>query len=171
MKNSVFKYGIIGGLIVSLFMCATLPFMDKNTDFANSELLGYATMLVSYTSLFFGVKSYRNNKLNGVISFKKAFMVGLYIALVISSMYVLTWLILSNYFLPNFAIDYFNSSIEALNNSGLSQAEIDAQIQTMNVWMEYYKNPLFKAALTYLEILPLGILVTLFSAAILKKEE
>ena len=63
----------------------------------------------------------------------------------ISSMYVLTWLILSNYFLPNFAIDYFNSSIEALNNKQ-SQAEIDAQIQTMNVWMEYYKTHCLKRA-------------------------
>jgi len=85
MKNTVLKYGIIAGAIVSIFMIVTMPLMDENSDIKHSEILGYTVMLVAMSMIFIGVRSYRNNQLNGVISFGKAFVLGLYIALIAST--------------------------------------------------------------------------------------
>jgi len=170
MKNTVLKYGIIAGAIVSIFMIVTMPLMDENSDIKHSKILGYTVMLVAMSMIFIGVRSYRNNQLNGVMSFGKAFVLGLYIALIASTMYVISWMLLSEFVVTDFMEVYWNSSVEQLQSSGLSQAEIDAQLEQMKSWMEMYKNPLVKFFITYMEILPVGILVSLVSAFILKKK-
>lgn len=170
MKKVVIKYGLIGGIIISIFMCTTMPFMDENTDMGNAQLIGYATMIISLSTIFIGIKSYRDNHLNGIISFGKAFLVGLYIALIASTMYVLCWMIISDLFIPDFMQNYITATVDSMKEQGSSQAEIDAELASMNEMMEMYKNPFFKASITYLEILPVGLLVSLISAAILKKK-
>lgn len=170
MKKTVLKYGLIGGSIVSLFMAVTMPLMDTETDMGNAEILGYTSMIVALSTIFIGIRTYRNNQLDGVISFGKAFLTGLYIALIASTLYVITWMILSEFFMPEFMETYWNSSVEKLNASGLSQAEIDVELSSMKSMMEMYKNPFFKMLITYMEILPVGILVSLISAFVLKKK-
>lgn len=170
MKKTVIKYGLIGGGIVSLFMLISMPFMDANSDLKQSEILGYTVMLVAMSSIFIGIRSYRNHQLNGVISFGKAFQLGFYIALFASTMYVLSWMFLSEFILTDFMQIYWENSVEQLNSSGLSQAEIDLRLSEMKSWMEMYENPIVKFFFTYIEILPIGILVSLVSALILKKK-
>ena len=170
MKKIVIKFGLIGGAIVSLFMASTIPFIDENTDMSQSELLGYATMIVALSTIFIGVRNYRNNQLNGVISFGKAFTVGLYIALIASTMYVITWMVMSHFYMPNFMDTYVQGTVAKMQEAGSTQAEIDAQIESMQGMIEMYKNPFFKILITYSEILPVGLLISLISAAILKKK-
>tara|TARA_B100000508_G_C11456740_1_gene277101 strand:- start:298 stop:537 length:240 start_codon:yes stop_codon:yes gene_type:complete len=79
-------------------------------------------------------------------------------------------MVLSEYVLTDFMEVYWNSSVEQLNSSGLSQEEIDLQLESMKNWMEMYKNPLIKFLITYMEILPIGLLVSLVSAVILRKK-
>tara|TARA_B100000508_G_C11456740_1_gene277102 strand:- start:607 stop:810 length:204 start_codon:yes stop_codon:yes gene_type:complete len=67
MKNTVFKYGLIGGAIVSLFMILTMPFMDENSDLKQSEIIGYTVMLIAMSTIFIGIRSYRNVQLDRVI--------------------------------------------------------------------------------------------------------
>ncbi|MBL4710630.1 MAG: DUF4199 domain-containing protein [Flavobacteriales bacterium] len=171
MKKTVLKYGLIGGAIVSLFMACTVPFMDENSDMSNSELIGYASMLVALSTIFVGIRNYRNKELNGIISFGKAFLIGLYIALIASTLYVLTWMVISDLFLPDFMETYINTSVANMKGAGSTQAEINAHLETMKTWAEVYKNPIYKALMTYMEILPVGILVSLISSFILKKKQ
>lgn len=170
MKKTVIKYGLIGGVIISVFMCLTMPFMDENSDMGNAQLIGYATMIVSLSTIFIGIKSYRDKELNGIISFGKAFLVGLYIALIASTMYVLCWMVISDLFLPDFMENYVNATVEQMREAEAAQSEIDATLAEMNDMMEMYKNPVFKILITYVEILPVGLLISLISAAILKKK-
>lgn len=169
MKKTVLQFGIIGGIIVSLFMGISMLSMDENTDMGNAEYIGYASMIIAFSTIFVGVKSYRDKELQGVISFGKAFKIGLYIALVASTLYVISWMVLSEFVMKDFAINYMNSNIADWEQSGLSAEEIKAKTVEMNTWMEYYKNPIIKALITYMEILPVGIFVSLVSAAIWKK--
>lgn len=170
MKKIVLKHGLIGGVIISIFMALTMPSMDENTDMGNAELIGYTTMLVALSTIFIGIRNYRNSELKGVISFGKAFQVGLYIALIASTLYVATWMIISDLYLPNFAENYKNAAIANMEAQGNTQAQINDELESMAEWMEMYKNPLLKALITYMEILPVGLLVSLISAFILKKK-
>lgn len=171
MKKIVLTYGFIGGLIVSAFMAFTMPGMDENTDMGSAQLIGYASMVVALSTIFIGIKKYRDNELNGVISFGKAFLTGLYIAIIASTLYVVTWMILSEFFLQDFMASYTEWAIEDIKASGLGEAEIQEQIKSTKEMMEMYKNPVFKFFFTYIEILPVGLLISLISSAILKKNK
>jgi len=171
MKSIVIKYGLIGGVIVSVFMSINMFNMDfESTDMDMAEIIGYAGIFIALTSIFFGIKKVRDDQYNGVISFGKAFKVGFLIALIASTLYVLTWMVLSDLYFPDFGDQYFNAEVEKLRASGLGEQELETQIQEMRSFMDMYQNPLVKFFMTYIEILPPGILLSLIFAAVLKKK-
>lgn len=170
MKKIVLRYGLLAGLIVSLFMMIGMLICHQNADFEGSMVLGYASMLVAFTFIFLGIRSQRNKHGNGSITFGKAFMTGLYIALISSTMYVITWLVVYYCFMPDFMDKYMEHALKKAAESGASPAEIEKQAAEMATYKDMYKNPLGVILLTYMEIFPLGLLVTLISALILKKK-
>ncbi|MBA3681684.1 MAG: DUF4199 domain-containing protein [Bacteroidetes bacterium] len=171
MKKNVLIFGSIAGIIVSAFMFVSMLMLSKDPNFEGSMLVGYTAMLVAFSFVFVGIKNFRDKYNNGFISFGKACKVGLFISLIASTMYVITWLIELNFFIPNFMELYTNHVLDHAKASGVTAAELDKQVAEMASYKEMYKNPLFVILLTYLEILPMGILVTLISALILKKKD
>jgi len=173
MKKTILIYGLIAGIVVAIPMLftANLCHADSNFDYTKSMVIGYATMIIAFSLVFVGIRNYRNNYNNGVISFGKAFQVGLLIALVASSMYVIGWLIDYYCFIPDFAEKYSAHELEQLRTKGASAAEIADKTKEMASFIKMYKNPLVVILMTYAEILPVGLIVTLISALILKKKE
>lgn len=169
MKKIVLTFGLISGAILSLMMAATVPFIDR-IGMDKGMIIGYTTMLLSFLLVFFGVRSYRENVGGGQISFGRAFAVGILIMLISCLCYVISWEILYFNFLPDFVEKYTNYTIEQLRASGASQAVIDAKAQEMKRFGELYQNPLFNAAVTFLEPLPIGLPITLISALILRRK-
>jgi hypothetical protein len=141
-----------------------------NPDFSGSMLLGYASMILAFAFVFVGTKNYRDKYNGGTISFGKAFKIGILITLVSSTMYVLTWLVEYYVFLPDFMEKYTVQALEEARASGASAAEIEQQAAEMAGYSEMYKNPLFVVLLTYAEIFPIGLLMTLISSFILKRK-
>lgn len=170
MKKNVLVFGLISGSIVSAFMAVSAMMMSDNPNFEGSMVLGYASMLIAFSFIFVGIKNFRDKYNNGVIKFGKAFLIGLYIALIGSTMYVVTWLIEYNFFIPDFMDRYAEHVIKHAKESGATVAEIDKQMAEMAGYKEMYKNPVFVILLTYMEVLPIGILVSVISALILKKK-
>lgn len=170
MKKIVLRYGLIAGLIVSLFMMIGMLICHKNPDFEGSMVLGYASMLAAFTFIFLGIRKQRNQHGNGSITFGKAFMTGLYIALISSTMYVVVWLIVYYGFMPDFMDKYAEHALKKAADSGASPAELEKMTAEMAGYRDMYKNPLGVILLTYMEILPLGLIVTLISALILKRK-
>ncbi len=127
-------------------------------------------MIIALSAIFVGVKSYRDKELAGSISFGNAFKVGLLMALVASAFYVAGWMVYVNTAGENFMDMYYEQNIEKVKNSGDSEAEIHAKIADMEKFRELYKNPLVKIGVTFLEIFPVGLLIALISAAVLKKK-
>lgn len=171
MKKNVLVFGSIAGIIISAFMFVSMMMLSKNPNFEGSMLVGYSAMLVAFSFVFVGIKNFRDKYNNGLITFGKAFKVGLFISLIASTMYVITWLIEFNFFIPNFMELYVDHAINHAKANGISGAELDKQIAEMASYKEMYKNPAMVILLTYMEILPIGILVTLISALILKKKD
>ncbi|MCB9184351.1 MAG: DUF4199 domain-containing protein [Flavobacteriales bacterium] len=166
MKRIVLIYGLIAGVIVSAMMWLTLG--SGQHDFDNGEMIGYTTMVIAFVTIFFGVKAYRDRQ-GGAITFGKAFLVGLGITLVASTMYVASWMLMSATTDQDFMQAYYEHTKEKLENSGAPAEEVEAELAKLRYFGELYKNPVVKIAFTYLEILPVGLFFSLLFAAILRK--
>ena len=171
MKKQLIYFGLLGGLIniVGWFTFDKL-FQSGENDYGLGEILGYAAMLLALSTVFFGVKRYRDRTLGGKITFGQAFFNGLIVVLVAGSIYVIGWEVYYPNFAPDFGAEYSAYLLETYKEQGLSEAEIQTKTEEMQVWMERYKNPLYRVPMTLLEILPLGVLVALGAAFALKKQ-
>lgn len=173
MKKNIIVYGLIAGIIVSVFMLSSVNYLSHckgNVDYDTSMLIGYASMLLAFPLVFVGIRNYRDKFNEGVISFGQAFKIGIMIVLIASTIYVVAWLIDYFYFIPDFIEKYSAHMLDKMKASGASQLEIDKQTEEMTNFAKMYKNPFFNAMMTYLEILPVGLIVTLISSFILKRK-
>jgi hypothetical protein len=170
MKKTILICGLAAGFIsASLFIGLMLLGKAGDAHFENGAIYGYTLMILAFSMIFVGTKITRDKHNGGVISFGKAFRVGLYITLIASTIYVAVWLIDYHFFIPDFAEKYAAQAVETLKAAGASEAEVAKKTADMAKFSAMYKNPLFNALITYTEILPVGLLVSLISAWILKK--
>jgi hypothetical protein len=170
MKRTVITCGIISGLIVGGLMLISIGTCYNDENFEGSMWLGYASMLLAFSLVFVGIKNFRDKYNGGVISFKKAFLTGLYITLISSTMYVIAWLIDYYIFVPDFMDQYGNYMLRTAKEKGVSAAEYQQEVEKMQSYKDMYKNPLFVILFTYFEILPLGIVISIIAALILKRK-
>ena len=164
MNNIIIKNGLFGSIIVSALLVFVTMYMKANPEKEVSMMIGFAVMILAFFFVAMGIKQQRDAN-NGLITFGKAFMIGLWITLIISTIYVLVWLIILYNFFPNFAEHYTDMAIEKA-----SPEEVAKVTEEMNSFKEMYKNPIMVILFTYMEILPLGIVFSLVSALILKKK-
>jgi hypothetical protein len=169
MKKTVLIFGLISGAISSVMMTAAMAFGDR-IGFDHSYFLGYTIIVLSFLLVYFGIRSYRDNLGQGQITFAKAFAVGILITLISSVCYVVTWQILYFHFLPGFMEKYTAHTVQQLQASGASGAVIEAKVEQMKKYKEIYDNPLTNAAVTFIEPFPVGLVITLISAAILRRK-
>lgn len=169
MKKTILVFGLISGAISALMLAATVPFADR-IGFDKGEYLGYTVIVLSLLLVFFGIRSYRDEVSHGQISFGKAFAVGLGITVISCICYVVTWEILYYNFLPGFMDKYAAYMVQKMQASGASSAAIAEQVQQIKKYKEMYDNPLLNAAMTFIEPFPVGLVMTLISAAILRKK-
>ena len=168
MKKIVLTYGLISGLIISVLMGGSLLLADKIGS-GHSMVLGYTIMVASFLLIYFGVRSYRDNNLVGQITFGRAFACGILISLITTVCYVAMWEILYFNFMPHFMDSYFAAQIHKVQSSGLDPATTAAQVAAIQHSQQLYQNPFVNMAYTFIEPLPVGILITLVSAAILRR--
>lgn len=173
MKKIVLNYGLLAGGILAVVMLITTPLWSSGKmDMETGGWVGYISMIVALSAVFFGVRTYRDKEAGGVISFGKAFQVGLLITLVASAIYVAVWMFyLSFGGGGDFMEQYYQYSVEQLRQSGKPAAEIEQEIAKMAEFKEMYKNPLVKIGITFMEIFPVGLVISLLSAAFLRKNE
>lgn len=169
MKKNILIFGLISGLIITAMMVGATVSCYNNPDFKGSEVIGYAGMLIAFAFIFVGIKNYRDKYNQGMISFGKAFKIGFYIALIASTVYVLAWLIEYYFFMPDFMDKYTAHVMKEARADGATEAELAAKAKDMDWYNSMYKSPFFIILLTYAEVLPLGIVVALISAAFLQR--
>ncbi len=172
-KKNIINYGLIAGIVVSILMLLSVNYIshcEGNVDYNTSMLIGYASMLIAFSFVFVGIRNYRDKYNEGIISFGKAFKIGIMMVLIASTVYVVAWLIDYYFFIPDFAEKYAAHTLNELKASGASHIEIDKQTKEMANFVRMFKNPFFNAMMTYIEILPVGLIVTLISSLILKRK-
>lgn len=168
MKNIILVYGAIAGFVAITTIIIGLSHPAAEIVGDHQQILGYLIMLVALSAIFVGIRQYRDQERGGTITFGKGALVGLGISAIAGLVYVLVWeayLALTNY---SFIADYTESIVRQARESGASAAEINATIENMDAMKTQYQNPLFRLPMTFLEIFPVGLVVSLISAGILK---
>ena len=164
MKRIVLTYGLISGAVLGVMLVISTSFSDE-IGFDRGAIVGYTSMVAAFVMIFFGVRASRDPVLGGTIGFWAAPRTGLLIMLVASTCYVATWEFVYYRIMPDFGDRYVAHVIERAKASGASAAQLQAQEAELKQFYENYRNPLVNISLTYLEPLPVGLLITLISAA------
>jgi hypothetical protein len=170
MKRIVLIFGVISGVIASALMFLTLPLLERDTN-VNAYVVGYATILLSLLLVFFGIRSYRENVGHGSITFGRAFAVGILISLISCVFYVASWEVIYFNFMPDFVEKYTARTVEKMRQKGASDATIAETRKEMAEMKVMLDNPATNAAMTFIEPFPVGLVVTLVSAAILRRRK
>jgi hypothetical protein len=165
MKKVVLTFGLLSGLIPITVMILGMIFGSGHGT--GALILGWTVIILSSVFIFFGIKSYRDNYNDGVISFGKAFQVGILITLISAVLYVLVWEVMYFNFMHDMMDGYFAAQAEQLKASGASQAELDG---AMEMAKNYKSNPLYNAAFTILEPTTITVPMTLIASLIMKRK-
>jgi len=174
MRKVTLTFGLIAGALISVFLFIGFVVWENSRKIIDNELIGFATMIIALSMVFFGIKSYRDNYQKGAIRFWKGFQVGMLITLIASLMYAITW---ETYLQARPAsyhafVDYYiECQINKKKEKGASAVEIDQEVKRGDYIRRIYSNPATRFGMTLMEILPVGIIITLISAAVLRKKE
>jgi hypothetical protein len=165
MIKIILRYGIIGGLVVATPMVWRMLAAEPGEMPLYGMLVSYLIMIVALTTVFLGIKHYRDKVLGGVIKFGPAFLLGLGISFVASVLYVAGWEISSAYSKFDFVAFYSNLMLESAKASGTDLAKATADVES---FQKMYANPLTRIPMVFIEIFPVGVLISLISAALLR---
>jgi hypothetical protein len=148
--------------------------MQDLVDLDRGQILGYASMVIALSMIFFGIKSYRDKRAGGTIKFWKGVQIGLLITLITSLMYVASGEVISTVY-PGFTDKILAKFVEhetgKMVQRGAPAEEIEQKKTEMAQIMKMWENPLIRFGIYMMEIWPVGIIITLISAAILRKRE
>lgn len=172
MKKIILIYGVIAGIILGVMLFVTAPLFDRGViNHTNGMYVGYATMVVSLSLVFFGVKSYRDNQQNGIITFGRAFQIGILITLLASVLYASSWEVAYHTVSKGFTEDISKQYEEEIRKKAKNETELQEELESNRKMMEMYdNNPVVRFGFTLIEVLPVGILITLLSAALLRRK-
>ena len=171
MTKIVLIFGLISGAIAATLMWVLMGFVNSGSiDFDNGMIWGYATMIIALSLVFFGIKSYRDNN-GGRITFFKGLQVGILISIISAICYAASWEIYYPKIGDEFMPKYTAHELDKMRSSGASDAEIEKARADGEKFMELYKNFFVRFAMSLMEILPVGVIVTLISAALLRRRE
>lgn len=166
MRRIVLVYGLIAGGILGGMMFITVPFQDR-IGFDRGMVIGYTTMVLAFLTVYFGIRTYGESVVRGPVGFGRAFKVGILITFVATCCYVAAWEVVSRVFAPDFADKYAAHAVEKERAAGASAEAIASMEREMAEFREMYRNPLVRIPLTFLEPLPVGLVMTLISAGLL----
>ena len=171
MFRDILKYGLIGGLIVGGINFTLFTLAGDEPHFEYGMYIGYSVMLVALTTVFLGIKRHRDLELGGVIRFWPAFGMGVAISFIAGLFYVAAWEASQAITQADFMTAYSNFVLEQARAEGKGAAEIAKMSAEMAEFKVMYANPLLRLPMVFAEIFPVGLLVSLVSALLLRRPD
>jgi len=175
MKKVVVTFGLISGVLIFGFVFLAATLSERGVvPMDRMEIIGYTSMVIALSMIFFGIKSYRDNYGNGRVTFWKGMQIGILISLIASVFYFgggAIYNLANPGFVDRFTAKFAQHQAEKMKSEGKSQEEIDKAVSQMNDVMKMLENPFIAFAIFFIEIFPVGLIVTIISAAILRKKE
>jgi FtsH-binding integral membrane protein len=171
MFRDILKYGLIGGLVIGGFNFALFTLAGDQPHFEYGMYIGYTAMLVALSAVFLGIKRQRDVGQGGVIRFWPAFGMGLAISFIAGVFYVAAWEASQAVTHADFMAAYSNFVLEQARAEHKSATEIAAMAAEIEEFKVIYANPLTRLPMVFAEIFPVGVLVSLVSALLLRKPD
>jgi Flp pilus assembly pilin Flp len=169
MRNIVLKYGLIAGLILVAMIYTMMGLVGDTSDFDKWEWIGFISMAGAFSMIFFAIRDYRDKIAGGVINFNYGFRIGIQITIVASFLYVIGWMIYFNFIDDSFIVRYTEFYERQLNASGKAVADIAKEMEAFKKNMADYNNPWVMAMSTFLEVFPVGLVITILCAFLMKR--
>lgn len=168
MGGRILGYGCAAGVIVGAALYLTTVLAGGHPPSGGvGMLIGYTTMLVALSLVFVAIKRARDQEGGGSIGFWRALLIGLGISAIAGVFYVAAWELALATTGMDFAGAYAKSAIEAAQARGASADEIAKLTTDMAKFAADYANPLIRLPMTFVEIFPAGVVVSLVSAGLL----
>ncbi len=167
MKKTVWIYGLLASAIIVGISATFLWTATDDADYSSGAWLGYVIMIVGFSLIFVAIKQQRDQH-GGVINFSQAFQVGLWITLIATFFYVLSWELYYQQAGADFMAKYTASYLENMRQEGANEAAIQATEAEMQEMGEKYRQLPYRVMITVMEILPVGLIITLISAMLLR---
>jgi hypothetical protein len=171
MKRTVLVFGLISGAIITGMMLYMANLCYTNPEFESNDVVGYALMIAAFSFIFVGIKTYRDKHNGGYITFGKAFLSGLYISLIAAGMYVVVWLFDYYLFMPDYIDKYSQHVMYMAKIEGATEQELSAKAAEMASFADMYDSPVAVVLITFSEVFPIALFISLVSAAILRRKE
>src|SRR5258708_21970075 len=170
MWKIVVTYGLIAGATLMAMFLITLQFHDS-IGFDRGMIIGYTSMVLAFLLIFFGVRSYRDDLAGGHVGFGRALGVGVLIGVVASIIYVGTWEAIYFGTKSDYIEKYQAHMLDKARQAGESEAAIAAKKAEMDKLAVMYHNPLFNSAMTFMEPLPVALVMALVAAGVLSRRK
>lgn len=148
MKNTILKFGAYGFVLGFVLFLAGLYF-----DITTNVAIGYATIIVCLSFVYFGIKHFRDHENEGAISFKEGFIIGLLITLFTAVGFALADFIYTAMINPDFYADHAAKMRE----------------QNPSEEIKAYSSG-FGALFMFIVVMVIGMIISLISSLILKRK-
>ena len=171
MHRIILINGLIAAVIIAGVSSLMLWTTGSEAAHSQSEWLGYLVMVAGLSVIYVAIRQVRDQQFGGVIGFFKALQIGLAITLIAALFYVGSWELYYRSAGQDFIAQYQQSQLEQLAESGASEADIESSKKEMAEFARWYERWYIRAMITLLEILPVGVLISLISAALLRTRQ
>jgi len=168
MKNTVKRYGMYGALTICILFFLSW-FLGKNMDFSTQEIIGYASMIVSLSFVYFGIRHFRDKENNGHITLRKALWIGVLISLITALAFGILDIIYNKFINPDFVTEYYDVTISQIEKT-LSKEEFKIRLAEIESQRELFSNPLISFLLMFMTVFVIGFIISLISALILQRK-
>ncbi|OUR93957.1 hypothetical protein A9Q87_04420 [Flavobacteriales bacterium 34_180_T64] len=153
MKSTVLKYGSYGLIVGFIVFILHLTLGIKNLEYSTNEILGYISIFLSLSFIFFGIKHYRDRVNNGVVSIGKAIKIGLLISMLVGLGIAIADFIYTKFIDPSF----FSNYEQALIDQGKKDEIIKMTSASAAVFM-------------FILVTVIGFIISLLSSLILQRK-
>jgi len=157
MRSIIWRYGGIGAAIMIIVFLVLWGLFGTSIPYRTNELLGYLTMILALSTIYFGMRRYRDGEGGGQLRFGQGVRIGLGITLIPALVFFL-YIVLFFYWQGDDFLAYAAQQMDE------EQAALMEQNRAL------MENPFFQGGIMFLTVFFLGTVITLLSALILQRK-
>ncbi len=159
-KNSL-KHGLIVGLVIIIYSVLLYVF-----ELNLIQALGYVVYVIFIAGFILGTKEFRDNNLNGHISYGRAFGYSIVILLIGAIIYSIYSFLLVTVIDP----DIVDKMLAMAEEKMLERGMTDDQVEMAQSMQKKFMSPVFMSTMAFIFTMFFGTIIALITSAIVKKD-